>query len=57
MAIENTVSIDFWSAFLDSIGVFDCRLPAVGQVRNKALVVFKQFIRLFDQLKEKYANI
>ena len=29
MAIENTVSIDFWSTFPDSIGVFDCRLPGV----------------------------
>ena len=29
MAIENTVSIDFLSGFLDSIGVFDCRLPGV----------------------------
>ena len=29
MAIENTVSFDFWSTFLDSIGVFDCRLPGV----------------------------
>ena len=29
MAIGNTVSIDFWSTFLDSIGVFDCRLPGV----------------------------
>ena len=29
MAIENTVSIDFLSTFLDSIGIFDCRLPGV----------------------------
>ena len=29
MAIENTVSIDFWSTFLDSNGVFDCCLPGV----------------------------
>ena len=29
MAIKNTVSIDFLSTFLDSIGVFDCRLPGV----------------------------
>ena len=26
---ENTVSIDFLSMFLDSIGFFDCRLPGV----------------------------
>ena len=32
MAIENTVSIDFWSTFLDSIGVFDCRLPGVSTI-------------------------
>ena len=30
MAIENTVSIDFLSTFLDSIGVFDGHLPVVG---------------------------
>ena len=29
MAIKNTVSIDFLSTFLDSIGVFDCGLPGV----------------------------
>ena len=29
MAIENTVSIDLLSTFLDGIGVFDCRLPGV----------------------------
>ena len=32
IAIENPISIDFWSTFLDSIGVFDCRLPGVGMV-------------------------
>ena len=32
MAIENTVSIDFRSTFLDSSGVFDCRLPDVYMV-------------------------
>ena len=29
MAIKNTVYIDFLSTFLDSIGIFDCRLPGV----------------------------
>ena len=29
MAIENSVSNDFWSASVDSINVFDCRLPGV----------------------------
>ena len=29
MAIENSVSNDFLSTFLDSIGVFNCRLPGV----------------------------
>ena len=29
MAIINTVSIDFLSTFLDSIGIFDCRLHGV----------------------------
>ena len=30
MAIKNTVSNDFLSKFLDSISVFDCRLPGVN---------------------------
>ena len=29
MAIESSVSSNFWFAFLDSIGVFDCCLPGV----------------------------
>ena len=29
MAIESSVSNNFLSKFLDSIGVFDCRLPSV----------------------------
>ena len=29
MAIENFVSNDFLSKFVDSIDVFDCRLPGV----------------------------
>ena len=29
MAIKNYVSKDFLSAFVDSINVFDCRLPVV----------------------------
>ena len=29
MTIENTVSNDFWSRLVDSIDVFDCRLPGV----------------------------
>ena len=30
MTIENSVSNDFLSTFVDSIGVFDCRLPGVN---------------------------
>ena len=30
MAIENSVSNDFLSPFVDCINVFDCRLPGVG---------------------------
>ena len=34
MAIKNSVSNNFWSTFLDSIGVFDCRLPVcISHVR------------------------
>ena len=29
MAIENSVSNDFISTFVDSINIFDCHLPAV----------------------------
>ena len=29
MTIENSVSNDFLSTFVDSINVFDCRLPGV----------------------------
>ena len=29
MTIENSVSIDFGSTLVDSINVFDCRLPGV----------------------------
>ena len=29
MAIKNTVPINFWSTFLNSIGIFDCHLPGV----------------------------
>ena len=29
MAIENSVSNDFLSTFVDSTNVFDCRLPGV----------------------------
>ena len=29
MAIENSVSNDFLSLFVDSIDIFDCRLPGV----------------------------
>ena len=29
MAIENSVSNNFWSTFVDSIKVFDCRLSGV----------------------------
>ena len=36
MAIENSVSNDFLSTFIDSIDVFDCRLPGV---RYKAWAV------------------
>ena len=32
MTIENSVSNDFLSTFVDSIDVFDCRLPGVHMV-------------------------
>ena len=44
MAIENTVSIGFWSTFLDSIGVLDCRLPGVE-------IIFPEYTKI-----ERYAK-
>ena len=29
IAIKNSISNDFWSTFVDSINIFDCRLPGV----------------------------
>ena len=34
MAIKNSISKDFLSTFLDSIGVFDCPLPRVSQLTH-----------------------
>ena len=31
MATKNYVSNDFWSAFVDSMNVFDCRLSGVNK--------------------------
>ena len=36
MAIKNSVFNDFLSTFLDSIGIFDCRLPGVTLRKGKA---------------------
>ena len=35
MTIENSVSNDIWSTFVDSINVFDCRLPGVHMQLQK----------------------
>ena len=40
MAIKNTVSNDFWSAFVDSINVFNCPLSGV-QLSHLGLVIIK----------------
>ena len=37
MAIENSVSNDFSSTFVDSINIFDCRLSSVRTVRADSL--------------------
>ena len=37
--MKNTVFIDFLSTFLDSIGVFDCRLPVVFHAESKLLLL------------------
>ena len=34
MAIENSVSNDFWSAFVDNINVFDSRLSGVMKIQT-----------------------
>ena len=36
MAIKNSVSIDFFSTFLDSIDIFDCPLPGMSLGINKS---------------------
>ena len=36
MAIENSVSNDFWSTIVDSIDVFDCRLSGVTSKLDKS---------------------
>ena len=43
IAIENTVSIYFLSTFLDSIGIFDCRLPGVVLVLLYTIEIAKWF--------------
>ena len=34
MAIKNSVSNDFLSSFVDSIYIFDCRLPSVQYIKQ-----------------------
>ena len=48
MAIENSVSNAFWSAFVDSINVFNCRLSDVLLHENIAVKS-----RKFEILKTK----
>ena len=36
MAIKNSVSIDFFSTFVDSIDIFDCPLPGMSLGINKS---------------------
>ena len=40
MAIENSVSNYFLSTFLDSIGVFNCRLPGVISHQILCLTIY-----------------
>ena len=44
MTIENHVSIDFRSAFVDSINVFDCHLPGVIKKKCTAFVSVRAII-------------
>ena len=41
MAIENSVSYDFWSYFVDSIIVFGCRLPRVLMVYGIVGIIWR----------------
>ena len=36
MVIENSVSNDFWSTFVDNINIFDCRLSGVDKLDLRA---------------------
>ena len=47
MAIENSVSNDFWSTCIDSIDVFDCRLPGVNNSRT--MFQWKKICQPLDQ--------
>ena len=40
MTIENPVNIDFLSAFVDSINVFDCQLPGVIKKSVRLLCLY-----------------
>ena len=52
MAIENSVSNDFLSTFVDSINVFDCRLPCVNMVVSSF-----RFYFLFQPVKLNLSDI
>ena len=50
MAIENSVSNNFVSTFVDSINVFDCRLPSVSIFVEKLAVFWHNRMNIY-QLK------
>ena len=51
MAIENSVSTDFLSTFVDSIDVFDCSLP--GVITHAKLLAFRSY-KWYEIGKKKY---
>ena len=62
-ASENTVSNDFCSTFLDSIGLFDCSLPGVKMLLQKELVLLREHVVIYVSVvvsqneREKIMNI
>ena len=56
MAIKNFVSNDFLSTFVDSINVFDCRLPGVSIFVEKLAVFWHNRMNIY-QLKYTMSHV
>ena len=54
MAIEKPVSNDFWSMFVDSINVFDCRLYSLQLL--KIQLIFIASYRMTNEPRHVISN-